>query len=144
MRLLPVQLQMCRRLHEVVPVLRRVLRQVWAGVAEAGNVSAKLYQLFSIIREEGKYETTEGFIQCLQSLPLEVVSKRTIKPPWTELGTVLQQAVNSQKIDFVRCLLELGADPTVTTQAEEKSPMGLAIELNQDPKVLHLLKQFVT
>ena len=36
------------------------------------------------------------------------VSKRTIKPPWTELGTVLQQAVISQKIDFVRCLLELG------------------------------------
>ena len=34
-------------------------------------------------------------------------------------------------------------DPTVTTQAEDKSPMGLAIEYNQDPEVLKLLKQFV-
>ena len=86
MRLLPVQLQMHRRLHEVVPVLRRVLRQVWGelvgcscwnqipsymgwggwlfilkpnpilqreGVAKAGNVSAKLYQLFSINKDDG-------------------------------------------------------------------------------------------
>ena len=36
------------------------------------------------------------------------MSKRTIKPPWTELGTLLQRAVISKKIDYVRCLLELG------------------------------------
>jgi len=71
-----------------------------------------------------------------------VVSKRSIRT-WIELGTLLQQAVYKEKIEHIRCLLDLRVDPTATSQAEARSPMGLAVELKKDPKVLNLLKQFV-
>jgi len=112
------------------------------GVAEAGSVSAKLYQLYAMIANDSKNKTVDEFSQCLQSIPLEVVSKRSIRS-WTELGTLLQQAVYKEKIDHIRSLLDLGVDPTATSQAEARSPMGLAVELGKDPKVLNLFKQFV-
>jgi len=99
------------------PDIRRLL-----GKFTEMPVNVKLFHLSTLMfRDEAKDE--EEFRKMLGSLPVELVSSRNVRGQ----GSLMQCAVKKHKKDFVRILLEFGADPNRATEGFEKTPMEIAL-----------------
>jgi len=97
----------------------------------------KLYHLSKLMnRGQQKAKEKEEFKKILSSLSVELVNKTNVaqttncpqRGPWRSNGNLLQDAVDEGKKDFVRILLEFGADPYANTDEMEKTPMAIAVE----------------
>merc|ERR1719234_2289054 len=70
-------------------------------------------------------------------MPVELVTTNV-----SGKGTLLQDAIQSNKQDFVRILLEYGVDPTAISDVKQATPLDIALEL-EDLEVLHILSKFM-
>jgi len=78
--------------------------------------------------EDEECGSNEEFYKILNSLPVNLVS--TKKPQQGTWGTILQDAVNFGKVNFVRDLLEFGVDPTAVCEDVRVTPMEISISLS--------------
>jgi len=98
------------------PEIRRLL-----GKFTEMPVDIKFFHLSTLIFIDG---AQEEFQNMLGSLPVELVNSRNVRG----LGSLLQSAVKGNKPDFVRFLLEFGADPNRATEGFQETPMEIALE----------------
>jgi len=85
----------------------------------------KLFCLSKLMyKGENKAKEREEFKNLLSSLSAELVNNTSVRG----YGNLLQDAVVEGKKDFVRILLEFGADPHANTEEKEATPMEIAVE----------------
>merc|ERR1719370_1567106 len=75
----------------------------------------------------------------MRSLPVESVSSRNVG----DNGTLLQAAIQRDKLDFVRILLDYGVDPTAVSEVNPRAPLEIAMECPQHLKSLPILAKFM-
>jgi len=97
----------------------------------------KFYYLSKLMyKGQDKAKEKEEFKKILSSLSVELVNNTNVG-----FGSLLQNAVDKGKKDFVRILLEFGADPYANTEEKETTPMEIAVEKNNF-EVLVILSGF--
>merc|ERR1719209_2630299 len=85
----------------------------------------KLFCLSKLMyKSENKAKEREEFKNLLSSLSAELVNNTSVRG----YGNLLQDAVVEGKKDFVRILLEFGADPHANTEEKEATPMEIAAQ----------------
>jgi len=77
--------------------------------------------------EEEEPGTNEEFHKILNSLPVDLVSTTKPQEGFSTRGTILQDAVQMGKVNFVRDLLEFGVDPTAVCEDVRETPMEISI-----------------
>jgi len=85
-----------------------------------------------------KAKAREDFQKILSSLPVQLVDTTSVR----ECGNLLQDAVLGGKTDFVRILLEFGADPLANTKDKEATSMEIAVEQDNFEVLIILLAGF--
>merc|ERR1719352_1380443 len=90
----------------------------------------KLFLLSKLMyKGENEAKEREEFKNLLSSLSVELVNNTSLRGSLGSLrGNLLQDAVVEGKRDFVRILLEFGADPHANTEEKEATPMEIAVE----------------
>merc|ERR1719209_289683 len=83
-----------------------------------------LYLSMLMYKGEQKAKEREEFKNILSSMSVDLVNNTKVRG----YGNLLQDAVVEGKKDFVRVLLEFGADPHANTEDMESSPMEIAME----------------
>merc|ERR1719239_525064 len=101
-----------------------VVDLLWEAIGEEIPDKIKLLQLSRAMYKEDTEEAKKRFKGLLKSLTPELVSTTAVN----QYGSVLQDAVIEDKIDFVRLLLEYGVNPKVATDQQKDTPIKMALD----------------
>jgi len=105
----------------------------------------KLHHLSELMfNNEDKDNVKEEFKEILGTLPVKLVNCETVVDMgYRGRGTLLQGAVKEDQEDFVRILMDFGADLRWTNGSNQKTPMEIALEGTWHFKVLMQIASFV-
>jgi len=129
----PMKLAAENNHEEIVEILRKAIGEEIPDDVKLQQLSKTMYGPY----EDDKEKAKDKFRELLSSLPPELVSSTSVN----DYGSVLQDAVLEGKTDFIRLLLEHGVDPTVGTDAKEKTSIEIAAD-KDSTEVLTLLAEF--
>jgi len=126
----PIEFAVVDEFDEAVAILREFVK-----IPD----DVKFVRLGRLLYHGDEEMAKKEFAEMIRTLPVDLVSRRNVDNE----GTLLQAAIQRDKQDFVRILLDYGVDPTAVSEVQPHTPMEIALECRQHLEVLHILAKFM-